>query len=98
MNPSNILCINHTVLYAATELVDEPGQAEGRPEQDLARSQMADGGLLLEFEALTSRMTPLELSCCSPQQLVQLHEHLGGVMRLVVAELQSRLCQADSKA
>ncbi|XP_076012466.1 telomere-associated protein RIF1 [Genypterus blacodes] len=81
----------------ATELVDEPGQAEGRMEKDTARCQTADGGLLLEFEALASRMTPLELSRCSPQQLVKLHEQLGGVMRLVVANLQSRLCQAEDK-
>uniref|UniRef100_A0A4W6EWK1 Replication timing regulatory factor 1 n=1 Tax=Lates calcarifer TaxID=8187 RepID=A0A4W6EWK1_LATCA len=59
------------------ELVDEPVPPEGR--------------LLSEVEALTCRMTPLELSRCSPQQLVQMHDQLGCMMRRVVVELQTRL-------
>lgn len=53
--------------------------------------------LLSEVEALTSRMTPLELSYCAPEQLVQMHDQLGGMMRRVVVELQTRLCQRDDK-
>uniref|UniRef100_A0A4W6F1H3 Replication timing regulatory factor 1 n=1 Tax=Lates calcarifer TaxID=8187 RepID=A0A4W6F1H3_LATCA len=52
-----------------------------------------EGRLLSEVEALTCRMTPLELSRCSPQQLVQMHDQLGCMMRRVVVELQTRLCQ-----
>ncbi|TKS67838.1 Telomere-associated protein RIF1 [Collichthys lucidus] len=89
----------------ATELVDEPVPADRRPEQDAptdqttdmpAREQRAEG-LLSEVEALTCRMTPSELSHCSPQQLVQIHHQLGGLMSHVVLELQTRLCQADAK-
>ncbi|TMS06799.1 Telomere-associated protein RIF1 [Larimichthys crocea] len=89
----------------ATELVDEPVPADGRPEQDAptdqttdmpAREQRAEG-LLSEVEALTCRMTPSELSHCSPQQLVQIHHQLGGLMSHVVLELQTRLCRADAK-
>uniref|UniRef100_A0A7N5ZWZ4 Telomere-associated protein Rif1 N-terminal domain-containing protein n=1 Tax=Anabas testudineus TaxID=64144 RepID=A0A7N5ZWZ4_ANATE len=54
-------------------------------------------GLLSEVEALTCRMTPLELSHCSPKQLVQLHDQLGGMMSRVVVELQTRLCHTDGK-
>ncbi|XP_058510819.1 telomere-associated protein RIF1 [Solea solea] len=50
-----------------------------------------------EVEALACRMTPLELSCCSPHQLVQMHERLGGMMGRVVVELQTRLSQTESK-
>lgn len=95
----------------ATELVDEPGTADRRPEHDvpsdqtsgaLAREERPEGllhpeGLLSEVEALTCRMTPLELSCCSPQQLVQMHDQLGDMMRRVVVELQTRVCQTEDK-
>lgn len=91
--------------------MDEPVSADGRPEQDVSRGQTPDTpaeqqrpegqlhpeGLLSEVEALTCRMTPLELSCCSPHQLVQMHDQLGGMMRRVVVELQTRLCQTDGK-
>ncbi|XP_018559843.2 LOW QUALITY PROTEIN: telomere-associated protein RIF1 [Lates calcarifer] len=88
----------------ATELVDEPVPADGRPQQDNYGNQTPDtlaggehhqpeGRLLSEVEALTCRMTPLELSRCSPQQLVQMHDQLGCMMRRVVVELQTRLCQ-----
>ncbi|XP_030613855.1 telomere-associated protein RIF1 isoform X2 [Archocentrus centrarchus] len=95
----------------ATELVDEPVCADGRPEQDASRNhtpEMPDGdeklegqlppdGLPSEVEALSHRMTPQELRVCSPQQLVDMHDQLGGMMRRVVAELQTRLCQTDCK-
>ncbi|XP_040913200.1 telomere-associated protein RIF1 isoform X2 [Toxotes jaculatrix] len=96
----------------ATELVDEPVPAEERPQQNDSRDQTPDtpatgerppegqlhpDGLLSEVEALTCRMTPLELGRCSPQQLVQMHDQLGGLMRCVVAELQTRLCRADGR-
>ncbi|XP_030284473.1 telomere-associated protein RIF1 isoform X2 [Sparus aurata] len=89
----------------ATELVDEPVPADRRPEQDCLENQAADTmakergpeGLLSEVEALTSRMTPLELSYCAPEQLGQMHDQLGGMMRRVVVELQTRLCQRDDK-
>uniref|UniRef100_A0A671Z0J4 Replication timing regulatory factor 1 n=1 Tax=Sparus aurata TaxID=8175 RepID=A0A671Z0J4_SPAAU len=92
-------------LFAATELVDEPVPADRRPEQDCLENQAADTmakergpeGLLSEVEALTSRMTPLELSYCAPEQLGQMHDQLGGMMRRVVVELQTRLCQRDDK-
>lgn len=91
----------------ATELVDKPVPVDQRPEQDCSRSQTPEGqpkehlavgqikpeGLLSEVEALGSRMTSEELSHCSPEQLAHLHEHLGGMMRSVVVELQTRLCQ-----
>nr|XP_046260003.1 telomere-associated protein RIF1 isoform X2 [Scatophagus argus] len=95
----------------ATELVDDPVPADERPEQDASGSQAAvtlpaeqgcvgqlhPEGLLSEVDALTCRMTPVELSYCSPQQLVEMHEQLGGLMRRVVVELQARLCQTDDK-
>ncbi|XP_044071560.1 telomere-associated protein RIF1 isoform X2 [Siniperca chuatsi] len=93
----------------ATELVDELVSADGRPEQEGSGNQTTDApagqqrpeehpeGLLSEVEALTCRMTPLELGYCSPQQLVQMHDQLGGMMRCVVVELQTRLCQTDGK-
>ncbi|XP_070831850.1 telomere-associated protein RIF1 [Chaetodon trifascialis] len=95
----------------ATELVDESGPADGKLEQNDSGSQPADTltveqkpegqlhpeGLLSQVEALTCRMTPLELSYSSPQQLIQMHDQLGGMMRRVAVELQTRLCQTDGK-
>eukprot|EP00064_Thunnus_orientalis_P014116 superscaffoldBa00002411_g14157 len=88
-----------------TELVDEPVPVEGRPEEDRSGNLTLDSlaaeqrpeGLLSEVEVLTCRMSPLELSRCSPQQLVQMHDQLGGMMRRVVVELQTRACQTNSK-
>lgn len=90
---------------AATELVDEPVPVEGRQEEDGSRNLTLDSAaaeqrhedLLSEVQALTCRMSPLELSRCSPQQLVQMHDQLGGMMRRVVVELQTRVCQTDGK-
>lgn len=90
----------------AMALMDDPVPADRRPEQDgsrnetpdtLAGEQRADGPLQSEVEALSGRMTPLELSYCSPQQLVQIHDQLGGMMRRVVVELETRLCQTEGK-
>ncbi|CAK6967637.1 telomere-associated protein RIF1 [Scomber scombrus] len=89
----------------ATELVDEPIPVDGRMEEnrsgnlklDLLAAGERPKGLLSEVEALTCRMSPLELNRCSPQQLVQMHDQLGGMMRRVVVELQTRVCQTDSK-
>ncbi|XP_028446635.1 telomere-associated protein RIF1 isoform X2 [Perca flavescens] len=95
----------------ATALVDEPVLAAGRPELDCLGDQTPDPPageqrpgvqphpeeLLSDVEALTDRMTHVELSRCSPLQLVQIHDQLGGVMRRLVVELQTRLCQTDGK-
>uniref|UniRef100_A0A3B3VQE0 Replication timing regulatory factor 1 n=1 Tax=Poecilia latipinna TaxID=48699 RepID=A0A3B3VQE0_9TELE len=53
--------------------------------------------LAAAVEALVCSATPLELSRCSPQQLLQMHEQLGGMMRGIAVELQTRLCHADDK-
>uniref|UniRef100_I3K7T6 Replication timing regulatory factor 1 n=1 Tax=Oreochromis niloticus TaxID=8128 RepID=I3K7T6_ORENI len=59
--------------------------------------QQPRDSLSSEIEGLSCRMTPQELSVCSPQQLVEMHDQLGGMMRRVVVELQTRLCQTDGK-
>uniref|UniRef100_A0A3B4G6P9 Replication timing regulatory factor 1 n=1 Tax=Pundamilia nyererei TaxID=303518 RepID=A0A3B4G6P9_9CICH len=93
------------------QLVDEPVCADERPEQDASGNltpEVPDGdekiecqlprdSLSSEIETLSCRMTPQELSVCSPQQLVEMHDQLGGMMRRVVVELQTRLCQTDGK-
>ncbi|KAG7219729.1 hypothetical protein INR49_018892 [Caranx melampygus] len=97
----------------ATELVDEPAAADGSSRQDVSENQTQESaageqppaggrllppaGLLSEVEALTCRMTPTELSGCSSQQLVQLHDQLGGMMQRVVVELHTRLQQTEEK-
>ncbi|KAM7406970.1 hypothetical protein PAMA_002938 [Pampus argenteus] len=85
----------------ATELVDEPVPVEEdpfrEPTLDSAAAEQRPEGLLSEVEGLTCRMSPLELSRCSPQQLVHMHDQLGGMMRRVVVELQTRVCQTDCK-
>ncbi|XP_041662650.1 telomere-associated protein RIF1 [Cheilinus undulatus] len=91
----------------ATELVDEP--AETKPDHDLSVNQTSESssgeqtaidqqqseGLLSEVEALAGRMTSQELGQCSSQQLVQIHDHLGGLMGHVVVELQTRLSKME---
>uniref|UniRef100_A0A8C7D695 Replication timing regulatory factor 1 n=1 Tax=Oncorhynchus kisutch TaxID=8019 RepID=A0A8C7D695_ONCKI len=69
----------------ATEMLDEQGPEE-RPDH-----QRPEGDLLLEVESLGARLAGEELSRCSPDQLVQLHDQLGGMMKNVVVQLQSRL-------
>uniref|UniRef100_A0A3Q2PGF3 Replication timing regulatory factor 1 n=1 Tax=Fundulus heteroclitus TaxID=8078 RepID=A0A3Q2PGF3_FUNHE len=63
-------------------------------EQRLLEVLHPDADLPSAVEALTCRMTPPGLSRCSAQQLVEMHEQLGDMMRVVVVELQTRLCQA----
>ncbi|KAM9850654.1 telomere-associated protein RIF1 [Aulostomus maculatus] len=93
----------------ATKLVDEPIPVRSKLEQDrsvqealdsLVGEQPSEGlpdpeGLLAQFDALNGSMTPLELSRCSPQQLVHIHDQLGGLLRRVVVELQTRLSPMD---
>uniref|UniRef100_A0A665WXC8 Replication timing regulatory factor 1 n=1 Tax=Echeneis naucrates TaxID=173247 RepID=A0A665WXC8_ECHNA len=91
------------------QLLDEPLPADVRPQQDGGENQTPDaptGGdqqhqtevlLLSDVEALSSRMTPPELSRCSPQELLQMHDQLGGLMRRVVVELHTRLRHTDGK-
>uniref|UniRef100_A0A3P9D0A1 Replication timing regulatory factor 1 n=1 Tax=Maylandia zebra TaxID=106582 RepID=A0A3P9D0A1_9CICH len=76
-----------------------------RPEQDASGNltpEVPDGdetiecqlprdSLSSEIETLSCRMTPQELSVCSPQQLVEMHDQLGGMMRRVVVELRAVL-------
>uniref|UniRef100_A0A8C7LML7 Replication timing regulatory factor 1 n=1 Tax=Oncorhynchus mykiss TaxID=8022 RepID=A0A8C7LML7_ONCMY len=79
----------------ATEMLDEPVSMEQGPEERLDQSrpdhQRPEGDLLLEVESLGARLAGEELSRCSPDQLVQLHDQLGGMMKNVVVQLQSRL-------
>ncbi|KAM3607607.1 uncharacterized protein V6R79_010545 [Siganus canaliculatus] len=91
----------------ATALVDEPVAADSSPDKGASRDvvpdppvdeQRPEGWLLSEVETLSSRMTPTELGHCSVQQLGQIHEHFGGLMRRVVVELQTRICQTDGKS
>ncbi|XP_041857632.1 telomere-associated protein RIF1 isoform X2 [Melanotaenia boesemani] len=86
----------------ATELVDEPGPTDLKPERTTSTTQIPDGeqrpdGLSSAVEALTCRATPLELSRCSPQQLIDIHYQLGDLMRSVALELQARFCSQDPK-
>uniref|UniRef100_A0A4W5RC23 Replication timing regulatory factor 1 n=1 Tax=Hucho hucho TaxID=62062 RepID=A0A4W5RC23_9TELE len=79
----------------ATEMLDEPVSMEQGPEERLDQSrpdhQRPERDLLLEVESLGARLAGEELSRCSPDQLVQLHDQLGGMMTNVVVQLQSRL-------
>ncbi|TNN48023.1 Telomere-associated protein RIF1 [Liparis tanakae] len=89
----------------ATELVDEPlPAADEGPEGDASgnrtpgtpsgdREHDPEARLRSEVDALTGSMTPLELGGCSPGRLLQIHEQLGGLMRRVAVELQTRLCR-----
>nr|XP_046224237.1 telomere-associated protein RIF1-like isoform X2 [Oncorhynchus gorbuscha] len=80
-----------------TELLDEPVSKEHeehpeRPDQSRPDHQKtAEGGLLLEVESLAAHLTGEGLSHCSSDQLVLIHDQLGGMMRTVVLQLQSRL-------
>uniref|UniRef100_A0A668A9F7 Replication timing regulatory factor 1 n=1 Tax=Myripristis murdjan TaxID=586833 RepID=A0A668A9F7_9TELE len=94
----------HTTLYLRFKhflMPDQDGSVsqacDGQPGERRPEGQPNPEGLLSQMEALSSRVTPLELNRCSPQQLLQLHDHLGGMMRSVVVELQTRLCQTDNK-
>ncbi|XP_023149787.1 telomere-associated protein RIF1 isoform X1 [Amphiprion ocellaris] len=93
----------------ATELLDESASAA---DQDISGNQtpeVLDGDqrpedqrpedLLLpsDVELLSCRMSPSELGRCSAQQLVQIHDQLGDMMRRVVVELQTRVQQTDDQ-
>ncbi|XP_056436070.1 telomere-associated protein RIF1 [Gadus chalcogrammus] len=56
---------------------------------------LSPGGLLCQADALSSSASIEELGLCTAEQLVRLHDTLGGVMRSVVLELQSRLGHMD---
>uniref|UniRef100_A0A8C7UNF6 Replication timing regulatory factor 1 n=1 Tax=Oncorhynchus mykiss TaxID=8022 RepID=A0A8C7UNF6_ONCMY len=81
--------------YHEQQMLDEPVSMEQGPEERLDQSrpdhQRPEGDLLLEVESLGARLAGEELSRCSPDQLVQLHDQLGGMMKNVVVQLQSRL-------
>uniref|UniRef100_A0A8C2XGA8 Replication timing regulatory factor 1 n=1 Tax=Cyclopterus lumpus TaxID=8103 RepID=A0A8C2XGA8_CYCLU len=88
------------------QLVDEPLPADEGPERDGSGNRTPgtptgerdpEGRLRSELDALTGSMTPRELGSCSPQRLVQIHEQLGGLMRRVAVELQTRLCRPDAR-
>uniref|UniRef100_A0A6Q2ZJB3 Telomere-associated protein Rif1 N-terminal domain-containing protein n=1 Tax=Esox lucius TaxID=8010 RepID=A0A6Q2ZJB3_ESOLU len=84
--------------YHEQQLSDEPVSMEQAPEGGPDKSDPDDqrpgGGLLSEVEALGNRLTGEELTLCSPDQLLQLHDQLAGMMRTVMVQLQSRLlCQ-----
>uniref|UniRef100_A0A673B437 Replication timing regulatory factor 1 n=1 Tax=Sphaeramia orbicularis TaxID=375764 RepID=A0A673B437_9TELE len=69
----------------------DTSDAEEKPE-----GQLQSASLLSDVEALSCRISE-ELSQCSPQQLVELHDHLGGAMRRVMVEMHTRLCKTDGK-
>ncbi|XP_010779538.1 telomere-associated protein RIF1 [Notothenia coriiceps] len=90
----------------ATALIDEPIPADGPMEEDCPKNLTPDtpagehtpaGRLQAEVEALSCSMTPQELNNCSSQQLVQIHDQLSGMMRSVVVELQTRICEKEDK-
>uniref|UniRef100_A0A8C4DQ08 Replication timing regulatory factor 1 n=1 Tax=Dicentrarchus labrax TaxID=13489 RepID=A0A8C4DQ08_DICLA len=89
--PQNLDEEDKTSDGSGDQTADTPAAEQG------PAGQLHPEGLLSEVAVLTRRMTPSELSYCSPQQLVQMHDQLGGMMRRVVVELQSRLCQMDGK-
>eukprot|EP00063_Salmo_salar_P045990 XP_014020825.1 PREDICTED: telomere-associated protein RIF1-like isoform X3 [Salmo salar] len=76
-----------------TELLDEPvfKEHEEHPEERPDHQKTAEGGLLLEVESLAAHLMGEGLSHCSSDQLVQIHDQLGGMMRTVVVQLQSRV-------
>lgn len=79
----------------AAPLVEEEPEKEEAATRTTA--QDSAGGLLTDVEALSCRLTPSELGRCSGQQLVQLHHKLGDMMRNVVTQLHSRVCQSESE-
>lgn len=87
------------LVSAAAEPLDQLLSSDVPPELDTMALEgnrspaqgLHPSGLLGELEALSSRMTPMELSSLSPQQLVDIHAHLGGMMSRMVAEMQTRL-------
>lgn len=103
--------VSMNALLTATELVDEPlpahwstqPDASGKEKETMATSrteQSADGhlqGLLPDVDRLACRMTQTELQRCSAEQLVHIHNKLGDMMKHVVVELHTRLCQTQGE-
>lgn len=101
--------VTFSVFPSATELVDEPLPADWTMEADGSENgkgtvdtsstgsgpdgQSHPGGLLPELERLAGRTMESELRHCSAEHLVQIHDRLGNMMKHVVAELHTRLCQ-----
>lgn len=93
----------------ATELLDESASAADQDVSGNQTPEVQDGDrrpedrrpedLLLpsDVELLSCKMSPSELGRCSAQQLVQIHDQLGGMMRRVVVELQTRVQQTDDR-
>uniref|UniRef100_A0A3Q3VYT2 Telomere-associated protein Rif1 N-terminal domain-containing protein n=1 Tax=Mola mola TaxID=94237 RepID=A0A3Q3VYT2_MOLML len=82
--------------------LEQDGNSGNETVNQLAREQRPKGqlhseGLIPQLETLTYRMTPLQLSYCSAEQLVRMYDTLGSMMKSVVVELQTRLCQTDGK-
>ncbi|CAL8370380.1 unnamed protein product [Arctogadus glacialis] len=80
-----------------SKVVEEVEVEEAR--RSVAQSpirHLSPGGLLCHADALSSIASIEELGLCTAEQLVRLHDALGGVMRSVVLELQSRLGHMDS--
>ena len=78
------------------EAAEEAVVEEARPSVELGPGRhLAPGGLLCQADALSSSVSLEELGLCTAEQLVRLHDALGGVMRSVVLELQSRLGHMD---
>lgn len=106
-----LLLFPWNALLTATELVDEPLPAHwstqpdssGNEKETMATScteQSADGhlqGLLPDVDRLACRMMQTELQRCSAEQLVQIHDKLGNMMKHVVVELHTRLCQTQEE-
>uniref|UniRef100_A0A674CZ44 Replication timing regulatory factor 1 n=1 Tax=Salmo trutta TaxID=8032 RepID=A0A674CZ44_SALTR len=67
-----------------------PGDALGEFNKPVV-PKTTEGGLLLEVESLAAHLMGEGLSHCSSDQLVQIHDQLGGMMRTVVVQLQSRV-------
>lgn len=93
-------------LLTATELVDEPLPADwtrdtGKESMETScTEQRPDGhlqGLLPDLDRLACRMMQTELQQCSAEHLVQIHDKLGNMMKHVVVELHTRLCQTQGK-
>ncbi|XP_052004650.1 telomere-associated protein RIF1-like isoform X2 [Xyrauchen texanus] len=75
---------------------ESPEAQDDKPSEEVVDlGQLADESktkdLLTDVIALAGRLTPEELSCCSPNKLCLMHEHLSGMMRSIVTQLQSRL-------
>ncbi|KAK2905084.1 hypothetical protein Q8A67_006883 [Cirrhinus molitorella] len=68
---------------------DKPSEAEVDSEPMAEENKSSD--LLSDVVALSGRLTSEELGHCSPNQLGLMHEHLSGMMRNIVTQMQSRL-------